>query len=349
MKQNVLIDTWYASHLGDDLGDSVNQMLDQRCPPWLASIAERNDLVRGLLIFAYGRTYDLIVTVAHHPGWWVLLFLEAWFGGGKRKVVLLEFLRGKVSPGWRRIVYPPIEALIIRPSLRRALRVGQVLTAWESAHYARMYDLPPERFRFIPFQKAQTGGVLPKRAHSSQLIVLSSGRAACDWETLFKAANASAWSLTVICRKRDLRHINRLNRDGRAQVLCDVSKEIHQRCLEAATVYVISLQELLVSSGQVRLQDAVQAGIPVVATNVKGLAGYVTDQETALLVAPGDHRAMRQAIERLLVHPEERERLASTALEQANLWTSDSYFASLRALILELLPAPQPAGGILQQ
>lgn len=343
MTQNVLIDTWYAAQLGEDLGEDVGRLIARRCPGWLGRAAERNGIVRGLLIFAYGRRYDLIVTVAHHPGWWVVLLLEAWFGGGRRRVVLLEFLRGKVAPGWRRLVYPLVAALIIRPSLRRAMRVGQVLTAWEAEHYAAMFGVEPERFRFIPFQKLHQSGALPRRQQALPPLVLASGRAVCDWETLFRAASGSAWPLLVICRKRDLARIRRLNRHGRAHVLCDVAREVHQRYLDAATVYVISLKEMLVSSGQVRLQDAVQAGVPVVATKVRGLEGYATAGETALLVEPGDHRAMRQAIELLLSRADERERLARTAFERAGQWTAAAYYASLRALLLECLADVQHA------
>ena len=55
--------------------------------------------------------------------------------------------------------------------------------------------------------------------------------------------------------------------------------------------------------------EAVEAGAPVVASDVAGLEGYVAGGETALLVAPGDATALRDALDRLVGDRELAERL----------------------------------------
>jgi glycosyltransferase involved in cell wall biosynthesis len=58
------------------------------------------------------------------------------------------------------------------------------------------------------------------------------------------------------------------------------------------------------------LLEAMSAGVPVVATAVGGIPEIVTNEQSALLVPPGDKDAMKAAIARLLRDSELRKRLA---------------------------------------
>jgi len=63
--------------------------------------------------------------------------------------------------------------------------------------------------------------------------------------------------------------------------------------------------------------EAMAHGRPVVATAVGGHLDLVADGETGLLVPPGDVRALRDALERLLADAELRRRLGAAARERA--------------------------------
>jgi glycosyltransferase involved in cell wall biosynthesis len=56
--------------------------------------------------------------------------------------------------------------------------------------------------------------------------------------------------------------------------------------------------------------EALAVGLPVVATRISGIAEAVIDEETGLLVPPGDARALAGAIRRVLVEPSLARRLA---------------------------------------
>ena len=60
----------------------------------------------------------------------------------------------------------------------------------------------------------------------------------------------------------------------------------------------------------IALLEAMAAGLPVVATDVEGVAEVVTDGETGLVVPPGDADALTAALSRLLGDPSLRKRLA---------------------------------------
>src|SRR5208282_5449621 len=70
------------------------------------------------------------------------------------------------------------------------------------------------------------------------------------------------------------------------------------------------------------LLEAMAAGVPVVATRVGGIPEMVADNESALLVEPGDSSAMAGAISRLMRDPELVERLTARSRELIREWHS---------------------------
>lgn len=62
--------------------------------------------------------------------------------------------------------------------------------------------------------------------------------------------------------------------------------------------------------------EAMAMGRPLVASRIGGLSDIVIDEQTGLLVPPGNHQALRTAIERLLDDPELRERMGASAKQQ---------------------------------
>jgi glycosyltransferase involved in cell wall biosynthesis len=84
--------------------------------------------------------------------------------------------------------------------------------------------------------------------------------------------------------------------------------------------------------------EAMAHGKPVVASAVGGLLDLVVDGETGLHVPPGDVRALRSALERLLADPELRKRLGAAARERARTLLSwdaviDATLAAYRAAL----------------
>ena len=81
--------------------------------------------------------------------------------------------------------------------------------------------------------------------------------------------------------------------------------------LSRADVYVLPSHSE--ASGSVSLLEALQAGRAIVAAGCDGIPEDVSDGESALLVTPGDSRALAGAIERLLADEALRARLAANA------------------------------------
>lgn len=326
----VIVPSWYAEQIGPPCV-SADEAIVEQCPRWLARLAKRLAVARGFALFWAGRSADTVAVIKKDPGTVTLLALEAL--ARKRRVVVLEFLpRAAPTSRLRRHVFGVWSATIERPALRRAMRVGQVLTATESLDYAKLYRISKKRLVLVPWALVTDASVPPPFEPGSS-GVMASGRAACDWETLFAAAEETEWPLTVICGSRDLDRISILNARGRAEVFCDISHIEHDEKLREAAVFAICLQPIEPSAGHVRLMTAVAAGTPVVATDLAGLRDYVEDGETAVLVPPQDPTALREAIDALVKAPDERRRLRETASARARDWTLADYFKAIRELL----------------
>ena len=70
--------------------------------------------------------------------------------------------------------------------------------------------------------------------------------------------------------------------------------------------------------------EAGAAGVPVVATNVGGIPEVVKDNETGILVGPGDPQALAEAINALLKDPEKRRELS----ERGKAWVRGRFEAA---------------------
>lgn len=339
---SLLIDSWYAAAIVDGHRSdaaplqrvaSLNQTLRAGFPR-LADLASRWPPLRGALWFLASRKMQRVVCTFASPGLLSFLLLEAFFNGGRRRIVLLEFLRP--SPvGFKAKIKEAVEVRICSWLFPTTVTGIQVMTAWEGLHYAVKYGLPDTLFTTIPFPMTLNPSALPTLPLISSEIVMASGRAACDWKTLFEAARGTRWRLTVICSHADRPQVERLNSEGRATVLTEVSPDEHARLLGDAAVYALVLREQDASTGQVRLARAIKAGVPVVASDVRGLNGYLEDGITAIGVPPGDPTALRQAIDRLLEDRQAYCELRARAYQAMRSRSLEDYVIQIKELSLK--------------
>lgn len=339
---SLIIDSWYASAIADGHRHdpappqrvaSLDQTLETHFPR-LAQLALRSRLLRGVLWHFVSREVQRVVCPFAAPGLLSFLFFERVLGRGRPRVILVEFLRPRPVRARDRLK----EALHTRicATLFPATIAGiQVMTSWEARHYADKYRLPDCLFTTIPFPMMLNPSALPAMPAIASDIVMASGRAACDWKTLFDAARGARWRLSVVCSHADRPLVERLNADNRATVLSEVSPEEHARLLGNAAVYVLALREQDASTGQVRLARAIEAGIPVVASDVRGLDGYLEDGITAIGVPPDDARALRHAIDRLIGDPAASRALRIRAYEAMRSRSLQDYVSRIKVLALK--------------
>lgn len=342
-----VFDSWYAQAVADGADGrtdgsmaaggvgSIDQCITRRFPH-VAPMAGRLRPLRGLLWFLSTRRARRIVCTFAAPGLLTFLALEWLFHRGRPRVILVEFLRPKPARPVARLK-EALHAAFCRRVFPSTVCAIQVMTDWEAGHYAGKYRLARSRFRCITFPMMLQPAALPVFRLRQDRIVFSSGRAACDWPTLFAAATGMAWRLVIVCSEQDRMTVERLNLNGcgSAVVMTEISADAHATLLAEATVCALVLREQEASTGQVRLARAIEAGIPVVATRVLGLEGYLEDGVTGIAVPPADPAALRTAINRLLDEPVLYQSLRAAAYEAMRSRTLAGYVGQIKTLAFQ--------------
>jgi glycosyltransferase involved in cell wall biosynthesis len=107
----------------------------------------------------------------------------------------------------------------------------------------------------------------------------------------------------------------------------------------AADVFVIPLLDSATArlfTSPLKLFEAMASGRPVVASDLPSIREVLVHEQNALLVPPGDSRALASAIERLLRDRDLARRLAARAFEDGRAYSWDRRAEALEAFLLTL-------------
>ena len=86
--------------------------------------------------------------------------------------------------------------------------------------------------------------------------------------------------------------------------------------------------------------EAMAMGRPLIASRIGGLSDIVADEQTGLLVPPGDVQALRAALQRLLDSPDLRERMGNAARERVSLFKASTVVPQIEQVYRTLLDQP---------
>ena len=333
-QKKIFGDTWYTSEF-NDICDSFDEKVTDM-PFIIRLLAKKSAFVHGLILYIFSRGYITVVVTPSNRGLFYFLLLEYFFSANRR-VVLFEFIRGeKPNNILRRLIHPLWLNLLIAPIFRKTIRYAHILSRHEKERYSKLYGIPKESFVFIPWPMLLKSDIFPQRllVNKPYFTMVASGKASCDWETLFAAAMGQKWNLIVICSKRDIESVSKLNFDNQVTVLCDISREEHLRYVREALVYILCLKENYYSAGHVRLSECIRNGVPVIATYVTALESYIIENETGVLVSSSNPLALRNAINDILTNQQKGRVIAKRAFEHNKKYTRELYLQRLKNLLL---------------
>lgn len=203
-----------------------------------------------------------------------------------------------------------------RALFRRLIERVDVLTTLSDANLAVARALfPAKRAEMIPFGIPSEAKLDPRVRPSRPIRVIALGNDRHrDWATLVDAARGAddvvveVYSGTIDrSLARDVPNVT----IGKLATNADL-----EAALARATVMCVPLGANLHASGITVIEEAVLAGLPVVATDIGGLRGYFGD-DAVLYVPPGDPAALRAAFRAVAADPDAAAAMARRA--QAHL------------------------------
>ena len=199
----------------------------------------------------------------------------------------------------------------------------------EIERYARWLSLPAERFEFVPLQR---GAVQVERAEDTDdPFILAMGSAHRDYGTLISAV-ADLNIRTVIVTRQD--EIDSLPKPANVEFKTGLTEAQCLDLLARARLSVTPIANMETASGQVTFINAMQLGVPVLATRCPGTKGYIEDGRNGILLEPFDASNMRTAINATWSDSGLRERIAAGGKKFANDVLSDERAAETLKQIL---------------
>ena len=170
----------------------------------------------------------------------------------------------------------------------------------------------------------------------TERVIVSAGMLARDYGTLLKAVEGLDVDVVIAA---DSPWVNGGRRQSNGRV---PNKVRFVRCTpsELRDLYshslfvVVPLTTANVQAGSLVIYESMAMGKAVVTTANGGNVDIVTDGETGYYAPPGDHRALRQAIERLLNEPAQARRMGARARQMVERGLNlDSYVRSVTQLV----------------
>lgn len=168
---------------------------------------------------------------------------------------------------------------------------------------------------FVPYY-ADARFWRPQRVRP-QMLIASAGREHRDFATLAEAVRDLSESTIIAAGSL---HSPAANWRMPSSMPSNVSVEQHsplalRQLYAQAAVVVVPLINNDFQAGVTTMLEAMAMGKPVVVSATEGQRDIIVDGETGVLVPPGDPRAMRGELQRLLASPRERARLGANARE----------------------------------
>jgi len=201
----------------------------------------------------------------------------------------------------------------------------------EIVAYAERFNLPTERFRFLPFH---TDIIVPTRITSHNGYILSAGKTGRDYEVLLKAVEGLDVKVIIVS---DRYHVQGLHMPANVQLLIDVPYEDYLRLLHESYFVVVPLRKLVKSTGQVVILEAMGLGKPVIATETVGTIDYIQHGVNGLMVPPGDSQALKASIQNLISDEVLYDKLAINGMDTVKRnHTFDAYVGTILQAANEL-------------
>jgi glycosyltransferase involved in cell wall biosynthesis len=272
------------------------------------------------------RGYDVVLTMGIRES--IAYAFLCWITGAAPRQIMTEIFIDSPAHGnvlWR------MKTALYRRLARRAIGIITNSTA-EIATNAARFDLPHERFRYVPLN---TTIEHPEYLPAPDGYLFCAGRTLRDYATLRRVIEATDLPWHIVAGADDLRDAPL---PDRVTVHREIDRSRYLDLLRGARLVVLPLLPTERATGQVVVLEAMSYGKPVLTTRAPGTIDLIRDGETGRLIAPGAAGAMIAATDLLLADPIEAERIGragfTTVLHHhATPTHSEARLAAISALV----------------
>ena len=301
----------------------------------IEKLAGRNALL-AWACFIQARRYRVIFTDGEQVGIPLALLLKSlgWLLSSRPRHLMLVHI---LSVGKKMLFFDKL-------GIHSHIDAFFVYSTWQKHFIQDRWKVPPERVVLTPFMVDarffHPGNVTPS---GPDRLICAVGQEWRDYPTLLAAARA----LNVNAQVRIATASPWSKRPDTTQGMdippnvttCRLNQYDLRQLYADSRFMVMPLADVSFQAGVTAILEAMAMERAVICTRTKGQTDVIVDGVQGLYVPPGDVPALRAAIERLLDHPDEAERMGKAGRklieEQMNL---DLYVERLNAHVQAALP-----------
>lgn len=271
-------------------------------------------------VVSFLRKHVLNIHFVHLPLFFNIFKYDIIFTSTAFGLLFVRAMLGLKSPKWVMFDFNLEEIIGERKTFRQRLfyyavsKCDGIITISKSAQEA-MRQIFPRIEKNIKFIHLGTDTDFFKPSGEPELdFILCPGRdPGRDYATLFEAVKDLPIEVKVTAKTQHLKKAGTLPLNIHQHDFTHLElREEYAR----AKIILIPLKTTSTSNnamGCSTLVEAMAMGKAVIATDTSTMRSYIKNGENGILVPPGDARAMREAIKRLLDDKEERKRLGNSA------------------------------------
>lgn len=198
-----------------------------------------------------------------------------------------------------------------------------------------------ERIHVIPYSIDQSFFYPQPHTQPEKNMIVSVGEPRTrDYPALFKAIDGLSCQLKVAASghwyAREKNHRVFSGFPDNVTIIRHLPQLDLKQLYASAQFVVLPIYDTVYSAGATATLEASAMARPVIAFRSEGITDYIVDGETGILVAPGDFRELRDAIEFLLANPNEARRMGQNARLRIELELNlESYTTKIAALLIK--------------
>lgn len=242
----------------------------------------------------------------------------------------LRVTRPHVAFAFNYTQVPTGRRLALSRRVLRDIEEFTVFSRYEIGLYAELFDLPSERFTYLPWAMEPPEVAEGMERPFDRPYFSAIGGEGRDYRVLAEAmAQAPELRLAIVARPASIAGIEF---PDNVSVFTNLPAPVTWAIAQQSCGMAIALKSNHTPNGHVTMVGAQRLGIPLVVTDSLGVADYV-DAETALMVAPQEVTDMTCALRAVVEDPEAATQRAERAKERAatcsdpRVWLR--YFAGL--------------------
>lgn len=206
----------------------------------------------------------------------------------------------------------------------------------ETDDFSKAFDLPKDKFVFIPFHTTFERYREVKTTEGD--YIFSGGNSDRDYTVLINSVRGLPVTLFIASTLPEYLNYRDLPKNV---VIKGLSHEEFVQKMAGCRINIVTTKlNLLRSAGQQTYLNSMMFGKPTIVSDPGG-ADYIDHGENGLVVSPNNAAALREAIMSLWNHPEKAQEMGAKARQKANNYTVDEHYKKIISLMEELVKSKQ--------